>query len=885
VARALQALYSRTDYTAVVGAGDETQTASEHAAEPSPPDQELAPATRIGRYEIERRLGAGGMGVVYAAYDLHLRRSVALKLVGPRIEQTSGQDLLVREAQAMAKLRHPNLATVHDIGVSGDRLFVVMELVDGGTLADWLAARPRPWREIVTIYLQAARGLAAAHAAGFVHRDFKPENVLVGLDSVARVSDFGVAQLVVEPESAATPVGTAGYIAPEILRHEHVDHRADQFSLCVALYTSLHGVRPFEPRDAPDRIAETLGELRLGSRGRVPRWLQAIIVRGLATDPELRWPTMTALVTAIERHRARRTRARVLIAAGALAAAAIGIAVATAGRSEPPAPPDWSPVVIAREPSWTNMTVSRDGSTLATWSVEAAWVEPRAGTGARRRVTFPAGKLRRCRLSHRGDQLACMLDVGSADYQIWAVDVATDRAVRRVPSSAAPDVQPGLWFDLGPDGSIAFSARGLKVVWRADAQGALAKLLAAEPGHTLAAPVWSPDGTRIAVRERSPEGGRIEVADVATGTSTVVSRRFCKDLEWLTDRSLACAPTAFRRPVVIELVLAARGHDAIERVRYYGPEYQMLTGLAASSAGVILSTSPNDAHLALLALDGSKALHPLASRGITDLPATGWTASGALVFGANVRGRLQVMTRRPDGAIESLHAATAAEVPLAVLGDTILFGRFPGGETTIPFFEAPLGRRYPHGELFRRDPDGSQRALGPTHEFHALLCAAARGTCLLAERSGGDVIAIDWNPATGARGRERARWSMSSFPGTTALSPDGTTLVQVQRFQGEGVLSRLDLGTGARRPVPLGSWRSIDSPSWRADGTLFALADASDGEPAIVEVHDGGDVTRVAGVPDAVDDEDFRVSGDGKTAAVLTVQYAQTHWWVALPPD
>src|SRR5262249_26142698 len=153
---------------------------------------------------------------------------------------------LIREARAMAKLRHPNVVTVFDIGAVRDRLFIVMELVDGGTLSDWLKAERRSWREILPLFLQAARGLSAAQGAGIVHRDFKPENVLVGTDGVVRVTDFGVVRLVGEvdpdlaPEGSAeradtrtgTVVGTAGYIAPEILRRDPVDARADQFSFC-----------------------------------------------------------------------------------------------------------------------------------------------------------------------------------------------------------------------------------------------------------------------------------------------------------------------------------------------------------------------------------------------------------------------------------------------------------------------------------------------------------------------------------------------------------------------------------------------------------------------------------------------------------------------------
>ncbi|HMG56736.1 MAG TPA: protein kinase [Kofleriaceae bacterium] len=349
---------------------EETLSETEQQQTPALPlgrlggDDELLPMTLMDRYQIERRLGAGAMGVVYAARDIHLRRAVAIKVVGPRIDTGSGQGRLVREAQAMAKLRHPNLATVHDIGVSKDRLFVVMELVDGGTVADWLRAEPRSWRAILAVYLQAARGLAAAHAAGFVHRDFKPENVLYGKDGVARVSDFGVARVLGQPEHAdpaegvaeqATAtraggvVGTPGYIAPEILRHEPVDQRADQFSFCVAVYAALYGERPFEPLEGSSRIAETLGRLRTPRAGIVPRWLQGIISRGLAADRRDRWPTIDALTSAIERRLGRRRR--VLVLAGfavmvhVLAASVVGIAMRATPAPPTPPPPDWSPVL------------------------------------------------------------------------------------------------------------------------------------------------------------------------------------------------------------------------------------------------------------------------------------------------------------------------------------------------------------------------------------------------------------------------------------------------------------------------------------------------------------------------------------------------------------
>lgn len=858
-------------------------------------EDELLPATLIDRYQIERRLGAGAMGVVYAARDIHLGRAVAVKVVAPRMDSRFGQGRLVREAQAMAKLRHPNLATVHDIGVSHERLFVVMELVDGGTVADWLKAQPRSWRAVVAVYLQAARGLSAAHAAGFVHRDFKPENVLLGTDGVARVSDFGVARILGDAErghlgpgvpgvahdGTAGIVGTPGYIAPEILRHAPVDVRADQFSFCVALYAAVYGARPFEPLDGASAIAQTLAPLRQPPTGVAPRWLQRILTRGLAADPRDRWPTIDALIGAIERRLVRRRRTLILAATG-VGAIAVG---AVAMRAPPASPPPWSPTVIARESKGSpfGMAVSRDGSTLASISPTEAWVEPRAGVGIRRRVVFPGpDPVMRCRLSRTGDHLFCSFDRGAGGFEIWQFDVATGQAQRCIPPTSAPTLKPSMLFDVGPDGSLLFSTADLSAVWRLETTGAVQNVATAAPGELLTSAVWSPDGTRIALKVRSRAGGRVQVMTIDGGTRAIASDRICKDLEWLSDSSLACVPRTFRNPIVIEILFPAGGGEATERVRYNGPEFHELVGLYASSDGVLLSTSPNDKHLELVALDAAGSVRRITSGGITDLPAAGWTSSGSLIFGASVQGHLRVMASRADHAIETVRTGPSAEVPFVVFEETVIFGRFPGGESTIPFFETPVGRRYPDGELFRLAlPGGAVVPLGPTRQFSALVCASERAaSCLLMERSEGDVIAIDWDPATGARGRERARWPTTSYAANSAMSPDGRTLAQVHRFLSRGELSLLDLQTGTRRRVAPGT--SLDFPRWHPDGTLLAMR-SSNGPRGIVRVRDGDELEVVAAVPASTSPltiaEDFQISPDGKTAAVLMTDFLQTHWW------
>jgi tetratricopeptide (TPR) repeat protein len=303
----------------------------------------------VGRYVVLDHIGAGGMGVVYAAYDPELDRRVAVKLLRPdRFSSEAGRLRLLREAQALARLTHPNVVAVHDAGTFGDRVFVAMELVEGEALRQWLKAGPRSWREVLDRLLPAGRGLAAAHAAGLVHRDFKPENVLLGKDGRVRVVDFGLAKALAdaaeEPPPAETEaaedsggalltpltewgvvLGTPAYMAPEQLRGIAADARSDQFSFCVSLYEALYGERPF-PGTNPREIAEavTRGVVREAPAGtKVPGWLRAVVLRGLKVNPEERYPTMDDLLRDLERDPAAVRRrwlaaAAVVLVTGAL---------------------------------------------------------------------------------------------------------------------------------------------------------------------------------------------------------------------------------------------------------------------------------------------------------------------------------------------------------------------------------------------------------------------------------------------------------------------------------------------------------------------------------------------------------------------------------------
>ncbi|HEV7555852.1 MAG TPA: serine/threonine-protein kinase, partial [Kofleriaceae bacterium] len=339
---------------------DETLPDDDVATPPvAPASSQLERGASVGRYIVTGRLGTGGMGVVYAAYDPELDRKLAIKLLREDTGSGGATDRrarLVREAQALARLDHPNVVAVYDVGTLGDQVFVAMELIAGKTVREWLAEAPRDRRAIVEVYRQAGRGLAAAHALGIVHRDFKPDNVLIDAAGHVRVVDFGLARTAEDQpdgpsKSAAAPdweshhealgspltrtgalVGTPGYIAPE-QQGGRTHATVDQFSLCVSLWHALYGELPFEG-DSASALAAAAAKGTVKSppaKTRVPAWLHRVMLRGLASDPAARFPSMDALVAALGADPSLRRR-RVLVIAGVIAAPAIAIAIVVATR-------------------------------------------------------------------------------------------------------------------------------------------------------------------------------------------------------------------------------------------------------------------------------------------------------------------------------------------------------------------------------------------------------------------------------------------------------------------------------------------------------------------------------------------------------------------------
>jgi eukaryotic-like serine/threonine-protein kinase len=298
---------------------------------------ELARGTTIGRYLILDTIGTGTTGVVYAAYDPELERKIAIKLLRPAGtgEREARRAHILAEARAMARLAHPNVVTVHEAGVVGEQMFIATELVEGVTLAEWLRS-PRAPRAIAAVFADAGCGLAAAHRAGVVHCDFKPQNVLVSASGRVAVTDFGLARTdALEPALDGHGGGTPAYLAPERLAGAACDARADQFAFCVALFEALTGRHPFAGHDsAIDVEALRAGRIRRPDRRRGSERLRRIAERGLAPEPAARYPSMDALIDDLRRAVAPRRRAWLGAAAAVMAAG--GVAVASFGRTRDP---------------------------------------------------------------------------------------------------------------------------------------------------------------------------------------------------------------------------------------------------------------------------------------------------------------------------------------------------------------------------------------------------------------------------------------------------------------------------------------------------------------------------------------------------------------------
>ena len=494
----------------------------------------------LGRFEIVERLGAGGMGVVYRARDPSLDRDVAIKVLSSFSGLgTTGRARLQREARAMAKLSHPNVAHVYEVAGEGDEVYIAMEYIDGPSLGAWAGEHRDDPDAVLAMYRAAGEGLRAAHEAGFVHRDFKPDNVLVGSDDRPRVLDFGLATALadgkqelgstrppdvedLEKSLTATGaiMGTPAYMAPEQFLGQATDQRTDQFAFCIALWEALTGARPFEAKTFADLSdAVVRGRIADGPVDGLPPDVEKALRRGLAVDPEERFPNMRALLAALGRDDARPASARgslVLVGAGlALAAFSLYYAGAdptpeSAAVEAPEADPedakeskDQPPEPLSLE-ILTNTTgygvsegqIHPDGDRYLYRADGAYWIA-RFDGGVPKKLPLPPGELQSVAF-HGPDQYVALQDGKTP------VAIVAGKPPRPLPFRVP---QGTVFVALSPSAdSMLFATND--GVWLGRQNSDPVRIVKTGSAASME---WSPDGSRFAVLVESIDGAEVRM--------------------------------------------------------------------------------------------------------------------------------------------------------------------------------------------------------------------------------------------------------------------------------------------------------------------------------------------------------------------------------------
>jgi hypothetical protein len=511
---------------------------------------EVAPWPRqIGRFEVRGLLGTGGMGVVLEAHDPELGRAVAIKLLRGGSASRNARLRLLREAQAMARLSHPNVVQIYDVGTIDDDIFLAMELVRGTTVERWLAARDRGWREILAPFLDAGRGLAAAHAVGLVHRDFKPSNVLLAEDGRVVVADFGVAAYVHDTgdREAGTPVagflaahltatgavvGTPLYMAPEQYGGERPTAAADQFSFCVALFEALYGKLPFEGPTLESFANNVLAGavvVPAHAPSGAPPWILAALRRGLQVKPTARYPGIVELLAALQDDpdvRRRRRARRVAIGIGV--AGLVGLAGWGLAQRMAAAPCTGGAAKVAQV--WNEQRRAAIGAALG----EAAASDARAITGALDDLADDLAKVQdeQCTAHRTGELSSALFDASQRCLELRRAGV--DDFVGLVTAADAPPAA---------DARAALARLPLASTCR-DRDALSSDAVPAEVAHEVDAL-----RRRIGAAQMQHDAGRIELA-------TTELARLAADADALG-----------YEPVAAEVALAI-GRKAIDRMAY-----------------------------------------------------------------------------------------------------------------------------------------------------------------------------------------------------------------------------------------------------------------------------------------------------------------------------
>ena len=459
----------------------------------------LKPGTMVGSYRIENFLGAGGMGEVYRATDTKLNRPVAIKFLSTAIADGRARRRFQQEAMTASSLNHPHILTVFEAGESDERQYVVLEFADAGTLRNWVHSKKPSWRQAIGLLTGVADGLACAHAAGILHRDIKPDNILVLSNGYAKLADFGLAKLLAPAEisrgddlpTATTPgliVGTIAYMSPEQASGKQVDARGDVFSFGIVLFEALVGRRPFEAESTLELIHEIIHRPapRLGDlRGDLPFALRMIVEKALEKDPADRYQTMRDLVVDLRR-------------------------VSRQAEDEPPSRPAPKP----RRASWIwpAAAVIALGAGLAGYwlrSPDPAERNPLTGAKFTRLTDFDGLE---AEISPDGKFVAFLSD-RDGPFDIFVTQVGTGNFVNLTQGKQGELLEGGRSTGFSGDGSEIWLRGGSETRLR------IMPMLGGVPrpfldqSHNIVAVSWSPDQTRVVYHQGTVPGDPMFVAD------------------------------------------------------------------------------------------------------------------------------------------------------------------------------------------------------------------------------------------------------------------------------------------------------------------------------------------------------------------------------------
>lgn len=820
------------------------------------------PGERLGRYEITQLLGAGAMGIVYAARDLELDRRLALKVLR-RDRDRADEELRarqLREARAMAKLSHPNVVAVYDAGVLEGRFYVAMELVEGDTLRTWMAERARPWRDVLDVFVRAGRGLIAAHAVGLVHRDFKPENVLVQPDGRVCVTDFGLARAVRSDESDAEPVandvlrgslestmtrtgailGTPAYMPPEQLRGAAVDARCDVFAFSVALHEALYGRRPYVGRTLAELLqAEENGGIPPAPRGtHVPERVRRALVTGLHADREQRCPSMQLLLDRLESSAKRRPWPWLVPGVVLLATCAAGMGILRA-RKETQAT---HPAVHLVERRLTTVGQDLTAAALSPSTAQLAYLDGNAlhlldvATGRQRPIALspeiPPAALGAVAFFPDGQSLFLssggLLGDGVSIASLWQapLDGSPLRKLR----------EGGNYAALSPDGQrVAYV--GEDGVYIGDREGTTSKRLFPLSASDICDSVaWSPGSDQIATI--TGESGilthdRIDVVDVAQGTTrrlvgpAALSADAGSALVWTGPETIAYVgygdPDG--RPALWEIFTSSTAGASAARRLYTWARNDIVSHLSVARGKVAYARThrTNGGHAGRLTPDGARldgALERFSGTGEDR-----WNIVGSMRDGRFVL--VKIENEQPTA---SLYAASpgGAPTPLGIRAsfpfardvvtpddDVLTWRRGAKEEGTCRLLRVPL-----HAAA----DAAAEQDIGAIPCEAWVRCGRLPGAgCVVVDTVQGQTSFSRLDPRTGAIGPLIARRRLPSPEYTWDVSWDGSVIALPQKSTSGVIL--VDVARGASGEVQVTPSMQVQSVTFAPDGKhLFVTA-------------------------------------------------------------